>query len=270
MSRWVGALVALLIGVVVIGVVLTMILKARQTSERVSSQNHLREIVAFAIWHHAMPNQPFEAMRKERFPAATIMNRDLKPDERLSWFVTLLPALDHKKLAPSSIGPAIDVTKAWDVEPNRELGHQRINVFLSPYDVPSKGNEPQVTQYVGIAGLGDDAATLPIESPKGGMFRYDFGVPIDAVKDGLSHTIAVAETNDALGPWIRGGHSTVRDVDPMRSVYIGVGEPFGGLESSGANFAFADGSVRFISSKVSPMLFRAQVTIDGSEVDQLE
>jgi len=55
MSRWVGALVALLIGVVVIGVVLTMILKARQTSERVSSQNHLREIVAFVSPGRVLP-----------------------------------------------------------------------------------------------------------------------------------------------------------------------------------------------------------------------
>jgi len=264
MSRWVNVIIAGGMLLVTGGVVVSLLMSGRGKSERASSQNNLREIAAFAVWHHAMPGQPLPPEQKVRFPVGTIVNPDLTPDQRLSWFVTLLPALDHRKLAPSSIGPAIDLAKAWDVEPNRTLGAQRIKVFVSPSRLPA---DPAFTNYVGNAGLGIDAATLPADSPRGGIFRYDVGLTVDMVKDGLSHTIMVAETNDQLGPWIRGGPSTVRGLDEKRRPYIGDGAPYGGVLPDGANFAYADGSVRFLVNGTSAAVLRSQLTASGEGVD---
>jgi prepilin-type processing-associated H-X9-DG protein len=50
------------------------------------------------------------------------------------------------------------------------------------------------------------------------------------------------------------------------STYIGPGRPFGGLHhGSGANVAFADGSVRFISQTIDPRVFEAVSTISGGK-----
>ncbi len=74
----------------------------------------------------------------------------------------------------------------------------------------------------------------------------------------------VIETAKDNGPWAAGGPSTVRGLDPTQP-YIGSGRQFGGLHSGGAMAAFADGSVRLSSDRISPATFEALATIAGHE-----
>ena len=124
---------------------------------------------------------------------------------------------------------------------------------------------PGETDYVGIAGLGVDAATLPAGHPRAGVFGDDRPVRLADIKDRAGQTMMVAETARANGPWTAGGFPTMRGLDPARQPYLGRGQQFGGTHDGGASILFADGSVRFLRQTVEPRSFEALSTIAGGE-----
>ena len=133
-------------------------------------------------------------------------------------------------------------------------------------------DQPAVTCYVAIAGLGPDAATLllpPTGPPpaRAGAWRFDAATPFDRITDGLSQTLLIGETSNDLGPWLRGGPSTTRGLDdaPGAKPLIGAGGQFGGYFPNGANFALCDGSVRVFTPKTSPAVLFGMATIGGGE-----
>jgi prepilin-type processing-associated H-X9-DG protein len=122
------------------------------------------------------------------------------------------------------------------------------------------------TSYVGIAGLGTDAPFLPNGHPRAGVFGYDRQTTLKDLKDGASCTMVVTESGRVRTSWLEGGPATVRGLDTADLPYIGPGRQFGGLHrTSGANVAFADGAVRFISDTIDPRIFEAISTIAGGE-----
>src|SRR5262249_49062758 len=65
--------------------------------------------------------------------------------------------------------------------------------------------------YIGVAGMGADAPSLPLSSPRAGYFGYDRIVTPRDVKKGTSNVLMVLETSEA-GRWAA-GHATVRGID---------------------------------------------------------
>src|SRR5207253_1683731 len=127
---------------------------------------------------------------------------------------------------------------------------------------------------IGMAGVGTDAATLPTDSPRAGVFGYDRIVTIEDITDGTAYTILTIETFANNGPWAAGGFATVRGVDPETQPYIGIDRPFGRLHAqrswfgtmpTSANAAFVDGSVRNLDHSISPRTFEALATMAGGE-----
>ena len=57
---------------------------------------------------------------------------------------------------------------------------------------------------------------------------YDRLTSLAMIKDGTSNTIALMETRFDLGPWARGGASTLRGFDPADVPLYGDQRPFGG------------------------------------------
>jgi prepilin-type processing-associated H-X9-DG protein len=123
---------------------------------------------------------------------------------------------------------------------------------------------PDPIHYVGIAGVGPDAPTLPIGHPRAGAFGYDRQVRLADLKDGGATTLLLVETTFQNGPWTAGGPATVRGLDPARQPYFG-GHQFGGAHPGGTMVAFADGSVRFLPETMAPKVFEALATIAGGE-----
>jgi prepilin-type processing-associated H-X9-DG protein len=76
------------------------------------------------------------------------------------------------------------------------------------------------------------------------------------------------ETQVDLGPWARGGTSTLRGFDPDVPLQ-GDNPPFGG-HTGGLNAAMADCSVRFLSSSIDPKRGAAAITIAGGEPVDLD
>jgi prepilin-type processing-associated H-X9-DG protein len=181
-------------------------------------------------------------------------------------------------IQPDGLALNIDRSKGWDEPPNtspRVLstgatfgGHpEDTGDWVTCPDDP--GYHPHGSSlplsYIGVAGVGADAPTLPAKSPRAGVFGFDRATRYDNIIDGTSQTMMVVETTRNHGAWTAGGLSSVRGVDPPTQPYIGRNRPFGGYHPGGANVLMADGSVRFLREKVAPGVFEAISTVAGGE-----
>jgi len=272
MSRLIGVVILIVLLLVVAGIFIAKLMDFRVEADRVRCQDNLRHI-GFGTFHAGMPE-------------GTIVNAALSPEERLSWYVGALgdleqgaskPAPGAKKAARptalSDIIASIDRKAPWDAPANARAAHTRVATLLCPANLATwPEGQPALTQYVGTAGIGLDVAGLSRDQAgkRAGAFRYDEPTPLDVITDGQSNTIAVAETNRELGPWIRGGPSTVRGLDLNVTPYLGRGRQFAGLHLKGGNFGFCDGSARFIAETIDPAVFRALLTIAGGEKDDID
>lgn len=276
MKRWVVGGVIVLLLVLVVGVVLTYIPKLRRAADETACKKNLHELGLFAA-QHTSPD-PKLAGRKLaiEIPPGTVVLPNVPPADRLSWYVVMLPGLDQKRQNMEPLLAAIDPAAPWTAERNQTAARIKLLVALCPGNTPVfTANQPALTSYVGIAGIGPDAAALPLPpapapaSPRAGCFRYDGVTPFDAITDGLSQTLLLGERSGDVGPWLRGGPATVRgfDIGPNAAPVLGVGAQFGGCHLTGANWALADGSVRFMLNSVDPKILFGLATIAGHETD---
>lgn len=277
MPRIVGVLVVGFMILIGVGLLIPYLLQLRSMGDRVVCQDHFRQI-SFGIFNSSPPGVPRAGEEVVAYPAGTIRS-PLPPDERLAWTVLLLNTLGQESNNPrgrpkvNPLSKAMDhlrLNEGWRSAENQLAGQVRVKYLLCPAGVPEiASGEQQPTQYIGIAGLGNDVAKRSLfdAGKDAGAFRYDEPTPTDAFADGLSNTVAVSETNFEIGPWLAGGPPTVRGIDPSVNRYFGVGAPLGGFHVGGTNVGMADGSVRFISEKINPAIFRAMTTIAGGETE---
>jgi hypothetical protein len=226
-----------------IGLGTVLVFKLRLNAARTECENHLRIIGETAGMY-------FDEHRT--YPPGTTANASLKPSERLSWHVSLLPyyldvdiqqrKIDKERSSYYPVQQGIDRAKAWSDEANRAATSSTIRAFQCPGD--RHFGEDNRTAYVGIAGLGANAAELPLTDPHCGFFGYNRTITKDDVVAGLSYTMMATETAWQNGPWAQGGFATVRGLDPADQPYTGVGRPFGGLHPGIVNILYADGGVR--------------------------
>src|SRR5262245_18557843 len=85
---------------------------------------------------------------------------------------------------------------------------------------PGVGFEVAARHYVGIAGIGPDAAEYSDKNDEHaglrGVFGYDRSTPLSDIRD---HTILMVEVPAThAGPWLAGGGATVRGVPLKNSV----------------------------------------------------
>jgi len=272
-------LLHLIIVIVILAVLAGVLIPAAETlrraGSRMSCQNNLKQL-GFAIHNYRDTHG--------NFPPGTIPNPELPPHERLSYFVALLPYCDceamHKLFA---------VTEAWDSPKNIRVSADWGNYQAYPYQCPewmgqyghASGAHAAtghlcITNYIGVAGVGTDAATRQADAPGIGMFGYDRTLKADQVKDGLANTMMLIETGHEVGPWLRGGPGTVRAIDPDAGPLVGDGLPFGGTHfrekaffrgtvAAGFCLLLADGSVRYVKGELAPEVLAALATVAGGE-----
>ncbi|MDR3639203.1 MAG: DUF1559 domain-containing protein [Isosphaeraceae bacterium] len=239
---------------------------ARDMGDRARCMNKLKQIgLALHCYQESY----------DYFPSAALPNEALPVERRLSWLVALWGFYEA--------GPVLEIdrTRAWDEGDNRRLKaryHDKLTGAVSEHELgtfalvrcPAQRTagtmaKPSVTDYVGITGVDTDSPTLPLDHPRAGFFGYDRCARTADVKDGMSTTIAVAETAWRNGPWIAAGSATLRSVDRRQRPHVGPGRPFGGLHRGGALVLMVDGSVRFASQSADPRVLEALATIAGGE-----
>jgi hypothetical protein len=243
----------------VLAVLWLILLSLQEESSRADCLNHLRQIGAAVSAYRD---------QYKAFPPGTIANPALPPEERLSWLAAALPDLEDQsqKKRWSALAASLDRGAAWDAGANAAAARTNVPVFLcrsAPAHDPQ--TQPGWTDYVGFAGLGDNAARLPADSPQIGVFGYDRLLRPGDVKAGLGNVWAAAETARDNGPWVRGGPATVRGVDPAVTEYIGPGRPFGGFHAGGLNVLSLDGSAAFVRDSIDPALFRMMPLVGRTE-----
>lgn len=259
-------LVGMLLLVFAAGLV-TWLTKARYQADREASRNSLRQLGQFAAAYStavANRNPPPELAS---VPPGTVVRPDLPPDRRLSWVVQMLPVLDRRHQDTGKLLSQIELGGAWDSDANAAAGRTPVRVLLCPARPPVVADgEPAVTQFVGIAGVGPDAASLSPDDPRAGAFRYDSATPLTAFPDGLSNTLLFGQTNHQLGPWIRGGPATVRGLVDGEKL-LGDGGQFGGIDVGGTFFGFADGHVTSFGDATRPAILKALATRAGGAAE---
>lgn len=278
MRRWaiVGVLVILVL--IVAGLILTGIQRKRLDADREACKFRFMQLGQFAAEYSKgtaglKPNEPAAPELPQAIPPGTVQNLALPPDQRLSWVCDILPYLNQQQQDTAGLGGKLDRTLSWDAPPNREVSVTRLNLFVIPSALPDvPADQPAVTQFVGLSGIGPNSAELPIARSipaRAGCFRYDTPTPLLVLRenDGLSTTFLFIETSNELGPWIRGGFSTVRglDVSDGAKPPLGRGGQFGGNFPGVFGFGRADGSADFFTDRMNVQVLQAHFTIAGGE-----
>ena len=170
-----------------------------------------------------------------RFPAGT--QGPGAPLERFSWLAELFAQSAGSDLSPVWNRP-------WNDPVNQRFVRRRMAVFLNPAVEELVGaNGYPASHFVGMAGVGADAAALPVAHERAGIFGYDRQTTEADVKDGLANTIMVAGVQSPLGSWAAGGPATVRGF--VNEPYINGPDGFGSGQKDGMWVLMADGSVKF-------------------------
>ena len=240
-----------------VALLLPAVQAARAAARRTQSANNLKQQTLAAHNYDST---------YATFPRGTVEAANLKPEQRLSWIATVLPYLEEGALAKR-----LDAKQAWNAGPNAAAARRQIPSMINPaLDEGSESNDDgyALTHYVGIAGVGEDAAASKVRTNKTGMFGYDRATSIRSVTDGTSNTLLQGSVQADLGPWAQGGPSTVRAF--TKKPYIGGPDGFGGGEVGGTNFSLVDGSVQFISEDIDPQVLEAMATTQGGEVFDLD
>ncbi|MCI0701987.1 MAG: DUF1559 domain-containing protein [Planctomycetia bacterium] len=242
--------------------------RVRVVSEKVRCSHNLKQL-GFAIHGYRDAHN--------HFPPGTMPNPALSPEERLSFHIAVYPFVEASPLYNQ-----FAKKESWDSPTNvGVLAHYPGRMYQCPEwigeqdDPPPKSGHLAFTNYIGVAGVGIDSPMLPMDAPGIGFFGSDRTVKTEDVKDGLANTLLLIETTREVGPWIRGGPSTVRGVDVDDVPLTGVDRQFGGTHyrnswffskrPDGFNMMLADGSVRYTKNEISPATLFALATIAGGE-----
>ncbi len=233
---------------VMVALLLPAVQQAREAARLTQSKNNLKMIGLAMHNYHETFNE---------LPQGTVPNEDLEPEERLSWAYSILPFLEQVVLYNE-----LDGKLGWEAEENT-LGLQTaIPVYQNPSQPGARPN-PSSGDYVGMAGVGEDAATLKADDPKAGIFGYDRKVRFRDITDGTTNTIMVTDSSKPNASYLAGGKATIRGFS--KSPYLngpdGIGSPHNGI----VQVLFADGSVRAISVNTDDTVLEALATKAGGE-----
>lgn len=254
-------LVELLVVIAIIGILVALLLPAvqaaREAARRTQCMNNLTQL-ALAVQNYEM------AFRV--YPPGTIDEKgpivDKPEGYHHNWLVHLLPYMEEKNTYDH-----IDFDVGVYHENNAEVRQVQISSHLCPSD-PGWGKN-SISTYAGVHHDLDQ----PIDVDNNGVFFLNSAIRYDQVSDGTTHTIFIGERmadrqqqNQDLG-WMSGTRWTLRntgegiDVSRRRMRQSRQGRPagdgatggdvvvggFASYHPGGANFAFGDGHVGFLS-----------------------
>lgn len=252
-------IVVIVIIIVLIALLLVGIQQMRATAARMTCANNLKQ--------HALAIYNYESAY-ECFPPGTLPNAALSPEERLSFHVAVVPYVEcgslYRHIAKKEKWDALGTIAAME---NHGAKYYHCPAWIGPPD-SMRADYLAITNYVGVAGIGFDAATRPSDSPEIGFFGYDRKVKKEDVKDGLENTAMLFETAHEVGPWIRGGPSTVRAVETDATLFGNTHYRTSwtfSKRADGFNIALGDGSVRFTKPDIDIAVLRSLATIAGGE-----
>jgi hypothetical protein len=248
---------------------------ARATTEMSSNRPRVHQLAA-AIQAYTEKHRAFPRGAYDRISNAQRFNRPWAPDQRISWMAEVLRYLpqyvDEFGNNPGAYPLGIQPNLGWHEGSNLTAARMLVPQFLAQNSPENEWRVqyPKVqyplaaNQFVGLAGIGLDAAEEGTPPNRRGVFSYDRPTQLAEITDGLGMTIAVLQVPpDFKTPWLAGGGSTVRGVQEKDSIRPFVCAEYQGKRGSYA--VMANGDVRFVTEDIPDSLFQALVTIAGNE-----
>ena len=291
-------LLEVLVVVSITGLLLSLLMSAvqhaRSSAARMACSNNLKQIgLALHNYHDS----------GGRLPPRAYFQRTSSPESwGLSWMGSILPYLGEENLWHQAERAFQISPLHWMNPPHTALTFV-VPTFTCPADgrlaSPQQGPDGipgGYSSYLGVNG--------GISGRHDGMLGFVIGVQFSSVRDGLSQTVMVGErppsANFDSGWWytrhpaayshdlLLSAENAADDIPntgcvppylfdpdgtPVGRFVFGPGRittqcdkyHFWSLHTGGANFAFADGSVRFLAYSVRPQL-RALATRSGQEI----
>lgn len=277
---------------VLIGLLLPGIQHIRATASQSSCMNNLKQIGTALHNYHATHG---------RFPDDCSFSTTLPepPYPFVSWMAFMLPYLEQGPLWFATL----EAMKSFPTQPLNNPPHIGVNTVIKTYVCPQDSRLLQpletkdkislaFTSYIGISAY--------LNGKKAGVFDNCPGIRMTDITDGTSHTLAVGErpppTTLQAGPWYPRKAPAIRHwgllygPDEYMPVTVFAMDPqetcvgpfvFGpgrldnpcdryhlwSLHSGGANFLFADGSVRFFGFKTKEILPALATRNEGEVVE---
>lgn len=298
-------LVVIAIIAVLIGLLLPAVQKVREAANRMKCSNNLKQI-GLALHNYHDVNNKFPAGRFGCDGSGAPCTNDSQTSVNrggASAFVSLLPFLEQDNIyktigttEPTVPWPTTD-NATWRTV-NKVALEYRPSVMVCPSDtaqpsVNNTGMGPTIAAAIGsyalVAGTNgpSQGISAAVKFDNTGLFLYRNTRRIGDITDGTSNTLVVGEVYDGhLGNnqniWSVGSRHThcLRTTENPINTPPGTGITYndGGTlrngafmsrHSGGANFALADGSVRFLSQNVDLTEYRNASTIRGGEVTNL-
>jgi len=290
-------LIELLVVIAIIGVLLGLLLPAvqaaRAAARRTQCSNHLKQLALALQEYHA---------EQEAFPPAAKLH-DSENGTGISWYVLVLPHIEQnalfREINPQPNGGAA----SWAAR--RVVVDMLVCPAVPQQD--NSTSTVKLSSYAAIAGAGRNSERIDLEDVDCGDVDTD-GVMYPGsrttfrmILDGTSNTLVIGERQYAYWDWMSGA---TRVGDPPTSIcmdaaknvrypvnadpwqfgfFVGdtrapAGAPktmllndtqFGSEHAGGAQFAFADGSVRMLSETIDFTVYQDLATKDGSEAPSI-
>jgi len=227
----VGLVTGLVLCAILVALLLPAIPAAREPARRVQCMNNMRQIALAMHFYHDIYGS---------FPPAYTVDEDGQPLH--SWRVLILPYIEQQALYEQ-----IRLDEPWDSEHNRQFHDMTPWGFICP---PARHRFYERCYYSVV--IGPDTPF-----PGGGET-----VTVGDITGGTANVILVVER---LTPvvWMNPNHEIRFD-----SAMLGVNRSAHGIGSvhpGGANVAFFDGSIKFLSDDTDPALLRALLMKSSGE-----
>lgn len=192
------------------------------------------------------------------FPQAAAGGSLLPPETRLSWIASLLPYLGHQEWHAQ-----LNSGYGWRAPQNRPVTSRELRAVINPLLGPTQTRESFFdTHWVGVAGVGENAAALHPDDPRAGFFNDNGRRRLEDLDRGAANTLAVLGASARLGAWAEGGFATARPL--TRHPYVNGPDGFGSGLPQGMLGIMADGSVRFIHRDIAPELLERLAAVRGN------
>jgi len=261
-TRYAFTLVELLVVIAIIGILVGLLLPAvqaaREAARRCACMNNIAQLGL------AIHNQEFNS---ERLPSGVLNPtgpiRNEAIGQHISWCVQILPQMEQ-----SSIYSNFDQAAGAYAAVNAAARRQRIPTLLCPSSPNNyEKEEIAITNYAGC----HHDVEAPIDADNNGVLFLNSRLRFSQILDGSSQTIMLGEMfsrREDLG-WASGTSASLRNTgnfetplrnnsrtskadEPSGTLVVG---GFGSYHTGGAQFAFADGSVHFLSQSIDKGIF---------------
>ncbi|HVV99080.1 MAG TPA: DUF1559 domain-containing protein [Planctomycetaceae bacterium] len=257
-------LIELLVVIAIIAVLIALLLpavqQAREAARRTQCKNNLMQIgLALLNYDMAHSTLPPGSVNPDG-PIKSVPN-----GYHMGWIVQTLPYLDQR-----NIYRHMDFTVSVYDPKNSAATAMHIPVLRCPSD-PFGPGKVGMSNYAGC----HNDTEAPIDVDNNGVLFLNSRIRSEDIGDGTTQTILVGERRgemDDLG-WASGTRATLRNTGatpnitpaiipgpnpvpppPAAPTPLVVGS-FSSAHVGGAQFAFCDGSVRFLSSNINPKTF---------------